>query len=1134
MRDGSISEENASVESPQRQIAPHNAVRHEFNDLAHLAAHVCGSPTALIVLKNGGQEHLLASIGLPASQAEHYLSICLQIATKSEPLFVPDLSKDGQFAGHPLVISQPHLRFYACAPLTGVQGEELGFICVFDSMARWLEDAQLEALQRLARQADALFRADLATGWPLLGETNELVQVEEAIKGSQRFLQATLDALTTHIAVLDESGKIIAANRAWEEFVEGDRGTVTSCGVGCNYLSCCEVVQGAWANAALETTRGIREVIEGRSDSFYQEFPDSNAADARWFSVRVTRFPIDSSTRLVVAHDDITERKQAEVSVRINEANLSKAQQIAGVGSWEMDLIDPHEATSNPLRWSDEMFRIFGTTPGAVVPSHESFFTFVHPEDKPILEQTLLTAIWERRPCNVEHRIILSDGTIRFVHGESELVFDAAGQPVKLIGTLQDITERKETEAALRESEMRYRALAEAAPDDIFIIDSEGLLQYINHHAAQMFGTSPEALLGKSQAELYPAPVSSRLKQATDEVIRSGEASYQELVLPYPGKDIWHSTWLVPVRNSEGKVTEVMGVARDISGQKQAEATLRASEERYRSLFESNPHPMWVFEHRTLKFLAVNDAAINHYGYKREEFLSMTIEDIRPPDDITALRGLISEPPTTKIKQGTWRHRKKDGSSISVEVSTHQVRFEDKIAYLTLAHDVTERLGIERALHQTKNELEQRVEERTAELAKAVESMRIENIQHQMTLGTLRQAAEALQHAKEEADEANMAKSQFLSRMSHELRTPLNAILGFGQILQNQKLTSLGEESVGYILKGGNHLLNLINEILDIARLESGSPNLSLEPVELSSAIPEVCAMVRPLADSRGITLVENTAEVKGRYILADLQRLKQVLINLLANAIKYNRQGGKAEVICSQSGNGHMSIAVRDTGIGIAPEDIPKLFTAFERLGATTSEIEGTGLGLVLSQRLVTAMNGTVEVESTLGEGTTLTLRFPDAIPLEEQLAASSEEIESTSPTSEAVRNRVVLCIEDNPSNLRLIEVILHGRSDITLQSALTGLAGLAMARELHPDIILLDLNLPDIDGKDVLERLQESESTRHIPVIVVSADATPKRVDQLLALGAREYLTKPLNVGHFLRTLDNYLPEAESGKET
>ena len=389
---------------------------------------------------------------------------------------------------------------------------------------------------------------------------------------------------------------------------------------------------------------------------------------------------------------------------------------------------------------------------------------------------------------------------------------------------------------------------------------------------------------------------------------------------------------------------------------------------------------------------------------------------------------------------------------------------------------------------------------------------------------TERKRAEVeLQRAKEEADAANLAKSEFLSRMSHELRTPLNAILGFGQILELEPMSPLQSESIGHILKGGRHLLALINEVLDIARVEAGHTELSLEPVALVDVVSECCALVKPLADQRGIRFVAALPDMSTYHVMADRQRLKQVLINLLSNAIKYNRESGSVTVSAVPVADGRLQLRVRDTGAGMTPQDMAKLFTPFERLNAVNSQIEGTGLGLVLSQRLVAAMAGTLGVESTPGQGSTFRVELPQVESPLKALAELPQQQPEASPVTE--RTYTVLSIEDNLSNIRLLETILASRPEITLLAAMQGSIGLDLARRHRPDVILLDLHLPGISGAEVLEQLKQSDDTREIPVIVISADATPKQIEALLAGGAKTYLTKPIDVLEFLRTLDEAL---------
>lgn len=376
--------------------------------------------------------------------------------------------------------------------------------------------------------------------------------------------------------------------------------------------------------------------------------------------------------------------------------------------------------------------------------------------------------------------------------------------------------------------------------------------------------------------------------------------------------------------------------------------------------------------------------------------------------------------------------------------------------------------------------------------------------------------------ARVAAETANQEKTRFLSRMSHELRTPLNAVLGFAQLLEMDARPDQSE-SLRQIRRAGKHLLELINEVLDISRIESGNMALSPEPVLISDLISESLAMIGPLAAERHVDLYDGLGRECHRYVRADRQRCKQVLLNLVSNAVKYNRPGGSVWLGCEEHGDAMLGIEVRDTGIGIPAADVDRLFTPFDRLSAG-AETEGTGIGLALSWRLARAMDGRIEVSSTSGEGTTFTL----VLPLADEPAGRPRPValEATSPgLTGGGRNAgklSVLVVEDNLANVRLIEQILRRRPIWEMIPAGHGQLGLDLAAANRPDLILLDLHMPDMAGHEALQRLKADSATADIPVVVVSADATPGQVDRLLGSGAMLFLTKPIDVEEFLAVLD------------
>ena len=548
---------------------------------------------------------------------------------------------------------------------------------------------------------------------------------------------------------------------------------------------------------------------------------------------------------------------------------------------------------------------------------------------------------------------------------------------------------------------------------------------------------------------------------------------------------------------------------------------LTASELRYRSTLDNFLEGCQLIGH-DWSYLYLNEAAARHNRKPNAELLGRKMTEVWPGIEASSVFQLLQRSMTSReAARDEIEFVFPDGSTGWFEVHCQPV----PEGIFALSIDISERKSAQEGLQRALDEMEERVRQRTAELVGAHTAMRL---------------------AKEQAEGANQAKSDFLSRMSHELRTPLNAILGFAQIMQHEGISPRQEECVDQILSGGKHLLGLINEVLDIARVEAGRLDLTVATVALAPAVREIFALLAPLADERGIRLGNELSAPGCGLVLADPARLKQVLLNLISNAIKYNCIGGEVWVGVRPREDGRVQLLVRDTGSGIATADLPKLFTPFERLGAVNSEVQGCGLGLALSKRLVDAMGGTLTLESSGPGGSTFGVELPGQARPEPisgwQPGSGAASPDGTSPfsspdakaapTLEDSPARSVLCIEDNPSNLMLIEVIMAKRPDFTLRTATEGVVGLQLANQDPPDVILLDLNLPDITGEEVLATLQASSRTRDIPVIVVSADAIPHQVSKVLDSGATAYLTKPLHIPEFLRVLNEVLDGSQRQK--
>jgi signal transduction histidine kinase/AmiR/NasT family two-component response regulator len=386
--------------------------------------------------------------------------------------------------------------------------------------------------------------------------------------------------------------------------------------------------------------------------------------------------------------------------------------------------------------------------------------------------------------------------------------------------------------------------------------------------------------------------------------------------------------------------------------------------------------------------------------------------------------------------------------------------------------------------------------------------------------------------ARDEAMKATQAKNSFLSSTSHELRTPLNSILGFAQLLQMSELSDEDSASVERILGAGRHLLALINEIIDIARIESGDLSLSVEPVLLRSLIEESGELMAPMAAERSIRISQDCPHL-ALAAYADRQRLSQVLVNLISNAVKYNYRGGSITVSCREEGADQAIIVVSDTGPGLSPEDLERIFIPFERLGAERTAVEGTGIGLPLARALTEAMGGRLTASSVLGHGAAFTVSLPRASDLAHAPSPGRVHVPApglapeslpSGPRPPAGVGLSILYIEDNPANVEVISRFLHGRPNSRLRTLASGRAGLEYAVRDLPDLILLDLHLPDLQGEQVLNELKANQATAAIPVVILSADASPGVIHRLLAHGALAYLTKPVELAELGKLLDTF----------
>jgi PAS domain S-box-containing protein len=692
--------------------------------------------------------------------------------------------------------------------------------------------------------------------------------------------------------------------------------------------------------------------------------------------------------------------------------------------------------------------------------------------------------VWQGEICNRR-----KDGSQYWVESTIVPFLDGDGEPYQYVSIRTDISHVKAAEAALRQSEERLRrgqAYANIGTWE-WAIQTGDL--YWTERIAPLFGHAEGEL--ETAYDNFLAAIHPDDRQAVNDAVNA----CVERDVPY---DIEHRVvwpdgtvrWLLErgavVRDAAGRPLQMLGVVQDIDDRKRAELALA---ERERQLREAQ--------------------ALAHIGNWQADLVS---GELSWSDEIYRIFG--HEP-------GSFEP--------SVEAFHAAVHPDDRALVLeseerarqTGHHDVVHRIvrpdGTVRHVH----ELAQMEIDATGGVVRLIGT--VQDVTEQV------EVEQALMAASEEADRANQAKSDFLSSMSHELRTPMNAILGFGQLMEyDDALPGEHQDNVGEILKAGHHLLELINEVLDLAKIESGHVDLSLEPVDVCTIVDECLSLVGTLAAKRDIQL--SHSGLKGVAVRADRMRLKQALLNLLSNAVKYNHEGGSVRLEVRPQGAERLCIQVTDTGPGIPAERQAELFQPFNRLDAKHSNIEGTGIGLTITRRLVEMMGGIVDVESEVGVGSTFWIELPFESAPGSDHGHEWVTADSAVPAAhvETVQH-TVLYIEDNPANIKLVAQILGRRQHIRLLTAHTPELGIELALARRPDLILLDINLLGMDGYQVLEVLKADANLKTIPVVAITANAMPRDIERGRAAGFNEYLTKPLDMGQFHAVVDRLLDRME-----
>ena len=877
-------------------------------------------------------------------------------------------------------------------------------------------------------------------------------------------LSAWLEQSHDLLVVTDQAGQIVWANQRFQRATESEPRAAN-------------LLQLPLPGSDADTTRRVvQQILQAGLLIRDTELCLRGAAGtALWVRADTTR--VDGHI-LWTLQDTTASRELATQALRQSEL-LDLVQEFGRLGVWE------REIPSGIGRWDRHVFGFWGMQPTAGTPNYADAIERIHPDDRAasMYEQSTQQA----GRYSQRYRVIQPGGGTRWIHSQWEVKNSPEGKPVRTLGIMVDDTEVYELARSLDSTSAQLKLAVELADIVIWRHDLKSNRLQFNAHGYTVLDIEPrpEGLaLDEMRALIHPddlerVRVSARAALSADKPTdiqarhRRADGSWRDLL-----------TRRVVERSATGEAVAFVGVALDVTAQHATLAALHQASERSALITRSagigtwesagldNTHALWDEQMFHLRGMTPRREALT----RQERLALVHPEDVERVLDSYANRGTAALP-------GAYEFR------VLLPDGSYRWLASRSAAVFDTDGRAVRRVGVNWDVTEAK----------TAELAR------------QKTLL---------------AERESQAKSQFLSRMSHELRTPLNAVLGFTQLLQSDTdATRSRSQSVqlGHIRSAGEHLLALINDVLDLSSLEAGTLRLELQAVELATAVAQALPLVAGLAAKHQVSL--HTGAVSG-IVRADPVRLRQVLINLLANAIKYNRPRGRVVVESdpgSDPGTDTVCVRVRDTGRGLNPEQLSHLFEPFNRLGMEREGIEGSGVGLTVVKALVEGMGGRVGASSTAGQGTVFEVTLPAT---EASPAPAPTPVDAAPARARSQRSGQLLYIEDNSVNVLLVEELVKTLSGLSIVSEGTGAAGVARAGSLRPDLILVDMQLPDFDGFEVLRQLRAQPGTRRIPCIALSANAMPEDIARGLAGGFDEYWTKPIKFKPFLDALERFFP--------
>jgi PAS domain S-box-containing protein len=781
--------------------------------------------------------------------------------------------------------------------------------------------------------------------------------------------------------------------------------------------------------------------------------------------------------------NDISNRKQMEEALRRSQENLEKAQQIAHLGSWEWDIQTGEE------NWSSEQYRIFGYEPGEIQASYDLFFNRLHPHDKDKVVEAIDKVLKGKQPYHLEFRIVLPNHEERTVFAQGEVYRNINGKPIRMLGTVLDITERKQAEQRLRHSEEQFRRLFEEGPIGMVIGDMQQRFLKVNFAFCQMLGYTELELLQLRIADVsYPEDISKNQELIT--LALTGQIPFYQMEKRYLSKDgqiIWGHLAASIFFDETGQPTHFLAKVENITNRKQAEEALRKSEAMLVRAQEIAHLGIWEWNLAENKQIwsDENYRLLGHEPHAIEPSLENFLNQVYPEDrDLimrTAQRFISGSLVTAQTHE--FRIIQPDHTERIIKL-TAQCDFDDQgqpIRILGTMLDITERNQIEAALKQ----------------------------------------------AKVAADAANQAKSEFLANMSHEIRTPLNAVIGFSELLSTHLMDSKAQSYLSSIQTAGKALLTLINDILDLSKIEAGRLEIQPEPTDLSLIINELKQLFSLKITEKGLDFIVEVDRTLPTTLVLDETRLRQVLLNLIGNAVKFTEQGYiKLSVHCNKTSDFNkldLTIAVADTGIGIPADQQEKIFAAFQQQdGQSNRKYGGTGLGLAITKRLTEMMQGQISLSSQENQGSIFEVILKD-VTIKRLYSANVETSIFNLENMAFDPGQTVLVVDDIECNRQLIQETLS-QVHLKVIEAVDGQQGLLFAEKYQPDLILMDIRMPIMSGYEAVKYLKANPDTQTIPVIALTATVTDEH-SRIEAQLVDRFLSKPIHISDLLREVSYYL---------